>query len=296
MPRCSWWLPMRLREYVRGLKRSRLNGGSVVFNRATSTACLWLWPRRPQRNFTNRSSRKPRGGESFAISWMFRSFAIFTIRRWCNAERCKLPFLLPDKARPSRNVCESNLRNSLARNTKRGLRISAKRETSYSPENYGGRSHPRLLKLRWSPRLAAIEVAQMQIPIMRGRVYLMGAGPGDPDLLPAEAVSLLRAAEVVLHDEAVSPEVLELVPASAQVRNVDRLIEREAVSRDKVLSLLISAARDGRQVVRLKSEDALSPERVAEELEALVRANVDCELISGARSALATAAGKNSAR
>ena len=136
----------------------------------------------------------------------------------------------------------------------------------------------------------------MHIPIMRGKVYLMGAGPGDPGLLPAEAVSLLRAAEVVLHDEAVSPEVLELVSASAQVRNVDRLIESEAVSRDKVLALLISAAHDGRQVVRLKSEDALSPERVAEELEALVQANVDCQLISGARPALATAAGKNAAR
>ena len=136
----------------------------------------------------------------------------------------------------------------------------------------------------------------MHTPIMRGKVYLMGAGPGDPDLLPAEAVSLLRAAEVVLHDEAVSPEVLELVSASAQVRNVDRLIESEAVSRDKVLALLISAAHDGRQVVRLKSEDTLSPERVAEELEALVQANVDCELISGARPAMATAAGKNATR
>jgi len=131
---------------------------------------------------------------------------------------------------------------------------------------------------------------------MRGKVYLMGVGPGDPDLLPAEAVNLLRAAEVVLHDEAVSPEVLELVSASAQVRNVDRLIESEAVSRDKILSLLISAAHDGRQVVRLKSEEALSPERVAEELEALVQANVDCELIPGARPTLANAAGKNAAR
>ena len=100
----------------------------------------------------------------------------------------------------------------------------------------------------------------------------------------------------MLHDDAVSPEVLELVSASAQVRNVDKLIEGEAISRNKVLSLLISAAHDGRQVVRLKSEDALSPERVAEELEALVQANVDCELISGARPAMATAAGKTSVR
>src|SRR6266403_1030224 len=136
----------------------------------------------------------------------------------------------------------------------------------------------------------------MHAPIMRGKIYLMGAGPGDPDLLTVEAVNLLRAAEVVLHDDVVSPEVLELVSASAQVRNVDKLIESETISRDKVLSLLISAAHDGRQVVRLKSEDTLSPERVAEELEALVQANVDCELILGARPALATAAGKNAAR
>jgi siroheme synthase len=136
----------------------------------------------------------------------------------------------------------------------------------------------------------------MQISIMRGKVYLMGAGPGAAELLPTEAVSLLRAAEVVLHDEAVSPEVLELVSASAQVRNVDRLIESEAVSQDKILSLLISAARDGRQVIRLRSADTLSPERVAEEHEALLQANVDCEVIPVARQALATAAGKNSAR
>jgi siroheme synthase len=124
----------------------------------------------------------------------------------------------------------------------------------------------------------------------------MGAGPGDPELLPAEAVSLLRAAEVVLHDDAVSPEVLELVSASAQVRNVDKLIEKEAVSRDKVLSLLISAAHDGRQVVRLQSERSSFPERIAEEIEGLIQANVDFEVIASAKSALAAVAGKNAAR
>jgi len=124
----------------------------------------------------------------------------------------------------------------------------------------------------------------------------MGAGSGDPDLLTVEAVNLLRAAEVVLHDDAVSPEVLELVSASAQVRNVDKLIENEAISRDKVLSLLISAAHDGRQVVRLKSEDALLPEHVAEEIEALTQANVDFEVMAGAKTALAASAGKNATR
>jgi siroheme synthase len=136
----------------------------------------------------------------------------------------------------------------------------------------------------------------MHAPTMRGKIYLMGAGPGDRELLTAEAVSLLRAAEVVLHDDAISPEVLELVSASAQVRNVDKLIESEAISREKVLSLLISAAHDGRQVVRLKSEDALLPERVAEEIEALVKANVDFEVVAGVRPAMVAAAGQDSAR
>ena len=58
----------------------------------------------------------------------------------------------------------------------------------------------------------------MQAPIMKGKVYLMGTGSGDPDLLSSQAVRVLRAAEVVLHDDQVSPEILELVPASASAQ------------------------------------------------------------------------------
>jgi siroheme synthase len=134
----------------------------------------------------------------------------------------------------------------------------------------------------------------MHAPMMRGKIYLMGTGPGDPDLLTAEAVTLLRAAEVVLHDDAVSPEVLELVSVSAQVRNVDKLIESEVISRDQVPSLLISAAHDGRQVVRLKSVDALLRENAAEEITILVQANVDFEVIAGSKTAMAATAGNNS--
>jgi len=152
------------------------------------------------------------------------------------------------------------------------------------------------MKFEWLSVLAGNEVKQMHSPTMRGKVFLMGAGLGDADLLTAEAASLLRAAEVVLHDDAVSQEVLALIPPSAQVRNVTKLVENEVISRDKVHSLLISAAREGRQVVRLKSEDALLPERVAEEIEALVKANVDFEVVAGVRPALAAAAGQNSAR
>jgi siroheme synthase len=134
----------------------------------------------------------------------------------------------------------------------------------------------------------------MNAPVMRGKIYLMGAGSGDPDLLTAEAVSLLRAAEVVLHDETVSPEILELVPASAQVRNVDKLCEYAGFSQEKTNALLIDSAREGRLVVRLKSGDLLSSGRGAEEMEALVQADVDFEVISGVTGAIAAAAGQNS--
>jgi siroheme synthase len=129
---------------------------------------------------------------------------------------------------------------------------------------------------------------------MRGKIYLMATASGDSRQLTPEAVSLLRAAEVVLHDGNVSPELLELVPASAQVRNVEKISERQGVSQEKTNALLIASAREGRLVVRVKTADSLLPGHFAEELEALVQADVDFEIIPGANSALAAVAGRNS--
>jgi siroheme synthase len=129
---------------------------------------------------------------------------------------------------------------------------------------------------------------------MKGKVYLMGAGSGDPDLLSAQAVRVLRAAEVVLHDDLVSPEILEFVPASAQVRNVHKLALQAGTLQEKIHSLLISAARDGHYVVRLKSSDAVSTAQADDEAEALAQAGVDFEVIPQAASAVGAAAGANS--
>ena len=68
---------------------------------------------------------------------------------------------------------------------------------------------------------------------MRGKIYLMAAASGDSRPLTPEAVNLLRAAEVVLYDGNVSPEILELVPASAQVRNVEKICELRGISQEK---------------------------------------------------------------
>ncbi len=128
---------------------------------------------------------------------------------------------------------------------------------------------------------------------MKGKVYLMGAGPGDPNLLTVKAVRVLRAAEVVLHDDPVSPEILELVPASAQVRNVHKLGMQAGDLQEKIYSLLISAAREGHEVVRLKAVDPLPSAHVNEETEVLAKAGVDFEVITGAASAVGAAAGAN---
>src|SRR6202521_2740524 len=134
----------------------------------------------------------------------------------------------------------------------------------------------------------------MQALAMKGKVYLMGAGPRDTDLLTVKAVRILRAAEVVLHDDLVSPQVLDLVPASAQVRNVRKLGMQAGNLQEKIHSVLISAAREGHQVVRLKVNDPLPSECADEETEVLAQAGVDFEVIPGAASAMGAAAGANS--
>jgi len=134
----------------------------------------------------------------------------------------------------------------------------------------------------------------MQTPMMKGKVYLMGAGSGDPDLLSSQAVRVLRAAEVVLHDELVSPEILELVPASAQVRNVHKLGAHAGSLQEKINSLLISAAHDGHHVVRIRGNDQLPSARADKEAQALAQAGVDFEVIPGTESVLGAAAGANS--
>jgi len=130
----------------------------------------------------------------------------------------------------------------------------------------------------------------MNTPIRRGKVYLMGAGPGNPQLLTVQAVRILSTAEVVLHDHLVSQEILELIPPWTQVRNVGKRCGHAGISQEQIHSALIAAAREGKQVVRLKGGDPLLFGRVGEEMEALSRAGVDFEVIPGVTSAMGAAA------
>ena len=125
---------------------------------------------------------------------------------------------------------------------------------------------------------------------MNGKVYLVGAGPGDPELLTLKALRLLRAADVVLHDELVAPEILALIPASAWVYNVGKRCGRKPVDQQEIHALLLAYARKGLSVVRLKGGDPLVFGRGGEEMEALREAGIDFEVVPGVTAALAAAA------
>jgi siroheme synthase len=134
----------------------------------------------------------------------------------------------------------------------------------------------------------------MQTPTMKGTIYILGTGSGDPELLTARAVNILRTAEVVLHDESVSTEILDLLPASTQVRNVHKLPVEPAQLHEKIHSLLVSAAREGHQVVRLMAVDPTQSALAGELTEPLAQAGVAFEVIHGAPVAAGAAAGANS--
>jgi len=125
---------------------------------------------------------------------------------------------------------------------------------------------------------------------MKGKVFLVGAGPGDPELLTVKALRLLRSAEAVLYDELVSPEILKLIPATAQLHNVGKRCGKKKTQQEEINFLMIALADSGRQVVRLKSGDPMIFGRAGEEIEALRHANVDYEIVPGVTAALGAAA------
>ncbi len=125
---------------------------------------------------------------------------------------------------------------------------------------------------------------------MKGKVYLVGAGPGDPELLTVKALRLLRTAEVVLHDDLVSPEILQLVSPTAHVQSVGKRSGNKAIRQEEINFLMVTLAASGRQVVRLKSGDPLVFGRAGEEIEALRRGNIEYEIVPGVTSALGAAA------
>ena len=122
-----------------------------------------------------------------------------------------------------------------------------------------------------------------------GTVYLVGAGPGDPELLTLKAARLLATADVVLHDDLVPAAVLAHA-AHALVINVGKRCGRKNISQEQIHAMMIDEARRGLSVIRLKSGDPLVFGRAGEEMEALRAAGIPFEVVPGITAAFAAAA------
>lgn len=127
-------------------------------------------------------------------------------------------------------------------------------------------------------------------PDARGRVILVGAGPGDPDLLTLKAVEALRMADVVVHDGLIDPRVLDFAPDTAQRISVAKKRDRHTLPQEAINALIVAHVKTGAIVVRLKGGDPFVFGRGGEEVEAVRAAGLRVEVIPGVSAALGCAA------
>jgi uroporphyrin-III C-methyltransferase len=120
-----------------------------------------------------------------------------------------------------------------------------------------------------------------------GKVYLVGAGPGDPQLLTIKAVKLLKEADVVIYDRLVGQEILHLAPENAEMIYVGKRTGKHEVPQDKITQLIVEKAQAGGNIVRLKGGDPFIFGRGGEEAEALAEKGIKFEIVPGISSSVA---------
>jgi len=122
------------------------------------------------------------------------------------------------------------------------------------------------------------------------KVFLIGAGPGNPELLTVKALRILQSTDVVLHDSLIGPEILNLIPPTAERIDVGKRAGFRLLTQQDINSLLLSNAAKHKIVVRLKGGDPLLFGRAAEEIQSLREANIDFEVVPGISAAFGAAA------
>lgn len=125
---------------------------------------------------------------------------------------------------------------------------------------------------------------------MNGFVSIIGAGPGDPELITVKGLACLRQAGVVLHDRLIAPQLLNEVHPSAEVIDVGKTPTKHRFQQEEINALLIEKARQGKNVARLKGGDPFVFGRGGEECQALAQAGIAYEVIPGVSSAVAVPA------
>jgi uroporphyrinogen III methyltransferase/synthase len=121
----------------------------------------------------------------------------------------------------------------------------------------------------------------------KGKVYLVGSGPGDVELITLKGYKLIRQADVILHDHLIPLELLQFAKPEAEVISVGKFASQHTMSQDRINALLIEKAGDNKIVVRLKGGDPFVFGRGGEEVEACAEAGIDFEVVPGITSALA---------
>lgn len=127
-------------------------------------------------------------------------------------------------------------------------------------------------------------------PSLSGKLWLVGAGPGDPELLTLRAARLLESADIVVHDGLVGAGVLALIPPHVERISVAKQRSRHTMRQDAINALLVRETRAGKQVVRLKGGDPFIFGRGGEELDAARGAGIACEVVPGITAAAGCAA------
>lgn len=134
---------------------------------------------------------------------------------------------------------------------------------------------------------ALTDTAVERFGAIPGTVHLVGAGPGDPGLMTLRAAALLSSADLVLHDQLVTPEIVAMCDLRAEVVAVGRRCGEVVLSHEQVVERMVAAARDGQRVVRLKGGDPMVFGRGGEEAMELLAAGVGVEAVPGISSTIA---------